>query len=184
MKFFLSVFLILVFAVIGLPSQGLTHPITYIANLNGPSESPPIASPGTGSATVIFDSVAHIIEVKVTFSGLLGTTTAAHIQGPTASPGTGNAGVMTQVPYFAGFPIGVTSGTYDHPFDTSLASTWNPAFVTAQGSVAAAEAAFGAALADGRAYLNIHSTVDPGGEIRGFLRFSSATAAVNSLLLE
>ena len=51
MKFFLSVFLILVFAVIGLPSQGLTPPITYIADLNGLSESPHIASPGTGSAT-------------------------------------------------------------------------------------------------------------------------------------
>jgi hypothetical protein len=184
MKFFLSAFLTLVFVVIGLPSQGLTLPITYTANLNGPSEYPPNASPGTGFATVVFDSIAHILDVHVTFSGLLGTTTASHIHAATALPLTGTAGVATQVPTFAGFPLGVTSGTYDHTFDTSLASTYNPAFITAQGgTVPAAEAALGAALADRKAYLNIHSTVYPGGEIRGFLvRFP--IEAVNSLLLQ
>ena len=56
-------------------------------------------------------------------------------------------------------------------FDTSLDSTYNPDFVTANGgSVDAAEAALAASLAAGTAYLNIHSTVFPGGEIRGFLR--------------
>ena len=186
MKFFLSVFLTLVFAVIGLPSQGLPLTITYTANLNGPSESPPNASPGTGFAKVVFDSNAHNLAVHVSFSGLLGTTTASHIHAPTASPLTGTAGIATQVPTFANFPLGVTSGTYDHSFDTSLASTYNPAFITAQGgTVPAAEAALGAALADGRAYLNIHSTVSPGGEIRGFLvRFAGAVEAVNSLLLQ
>jgi hypothetical protein len=186
MKFFLSTFLSLLFAVIGLPSQGLTLPINYTANLSGPSEFPPNTSPGAGLAKVVFDSSAHTLDVHVTFSGLLGTTTAAHIHAPTAIPFSGNAGVVTQVPTFVGFPLGVTSGTYDHTFDTSLASTWNPAFITAQGgSVPAAEAAFGAALAEGKAYLNIHSSVFPGGEIRGFLvRFSGAIGAVNSLLLE
>jgi hypothetical protein len=186
MKFLLSTFLTLLFAVIGLPSQGLTLPITYTARLSGPNESPPNASPGTGFARVIFDSSTHLLNVHVTFSGLLGTTTASHIHAPTALPFSGNAGVATQIPTFVGFPLGVTSGTYDHTFDTSLASTWNPAFITAQGgSVTAAEAAFGAALAEGKAYLNIHSSMFPGGEIRGFLvRFSGAIGAVNSLLLE
>jgi hypothetical protein len=186
MKSFLSAFLILVFAVIGLPSQGLTRPITYTARLNGPSEFPANASPGTGLARVVFDSIAHTLDVHVTFSGLLAPTTASHIHAATALPLTGTAGVATQVPSFAGFPLGVTSGTYDHTFDTSLASTWNPAFITASGGTpAAAEAAFGAALADRKAYLNIHSTVFPGGEIRGFLvRFSGAIVAVSSLFLQ
>jgi CHRD domain len=35
--------------------------------------------------------------------------------------------------------------------------------------VAGAEAAFAAALSDGRAYLNIHTENFPSGEIRGFL---------------
>jgi hypothetical protein len=185
-KFLLSAFLPLVFAVIGLPSQGLTNPITYIANLNGPSEFPVNASPGTGFSRVIFDSTAHTLNVHVTFSGLLGATTAAHIHAATALPLAGTAGVATQVPSFVGFPLGVTSGTYDHTFDLTLASSWNPAFITANGGTpASAEASLDAALSTGRAYFNIHSTVSPGGEIRGFLvRPSGAVEAVNSLLLQ
>jgi hypothetical protein len=170
MKFFLSAFLTLAVAVLGLPSQGLTLPITYTANLDGPSESPPNASPGTGFATVVFDSAAHTLEIHATFSDLIGPTTAAHIHAATDSPFTGAAGVATQTPSFAGFPLGVTSGTYDHTFDLILASSWNPAFITAHGGTpAGAEAFLDSALAEGRAYFNIHSTFRTGGEIRGFL---------------
>jgi hypothetical protein len=144
--------------------------ITYVAVLTGPSESPPVASPGTGTAQVDFDAVNHSMRVRVTFSGLLAGSTASHVHSATAAPGTGTAGVATQVPRFIGFPVGVTSGTYDHTFDTSLASSWNPAFITANGgTVAGAEAAFGSSLAADTAYLNVHSTLFPGGEIRGFL---------------
>jgi len=145
-------------------------PIEYIGILNGPSESPPNGSPGTGSALADFDIAAHTMRVQVSFSGLLGTTTASHIHGPTPTPGTGTAGVATTVPTFPLFPLGVTAGTYDHTFDTSLDSTYNPAFETAHGgTAAAAEAALAASLADGTAYLNIHTSTFPGGEIRGFL---------------
>ncbi len=81
---------------------------------------------------------------------------------------TGTAIVATQTPTFTGFPLGVNSGTYDHTFDTSQDSFYNPAFETANGGTAAsAEAALAAALDAGEAYLNIHTTVVPGGEIRG-----------------
>jgi hypothetical protein len=158
-------------------------PIDYIANLNGPSEDPPNASPGTGFADVTFDLAAHTMRVQITFSGLVGLTTASHIHSPTAVPFSGIAGVATQVPTFAGFPLGVMAGTYDMTFDTSLASTYNPAFVTANGSLAAAEAALAASLAAGTSYVNIHTTEFPGGEIRGFLvavpeTFSTAWATV------
>jgi len=150
------------------PSQAV--PITFVASLNGPSESPPNASPGTGSAIVVFDTVAHTLEVDVTFSGLLGTTTASHLHCCTAAPGVGTAGVATQTPSFTGFPLGVTSGTYTHTFDTSLTSTFNAPFVTANGGTAAgAEAALLAGALAGTEYLNIHTQVVPGGEIRGFL---------------
>ena len=159
------------------------NPIDYTANLTGPREDPPNASPGTGFADVTFDLVAHTMRVQITFSGLIGTTTASHIHSPTALPFTGKAGVATQTPTFSGFPLGATAGTYDMTFDTSLASTYNPAFVTANGSVAAAEAALAASLAAGTSYLNIHTTEFPGGEIRGFLvalpeSFSTAWAAL------
>jgi hypothetical protein len=147
---------------------------TFDANLDGPSESPPNASPGTGFAQVIFDNVANTMNVDVSFSGLLGTTTASHIHAATAVPGTGTAGVATTTPYFAGFPIGVTSGTYNNTLDMTLASSYNPAYVTANGgTTAGAESALLASILAGTAYLNIHTTVVPGGEIRGFLSLVS-----------
>jgi hypothetical protein len=151
----------------------------YNASLDGPSESPPNASPGTGFATVTVNLALNTLRVEVNFSGLTGTVTASHIHAPTASPGTGIAGVATQTPTFSGFPSGVTSGSYDNTFDMTLASTWNPSYVTANGGTAAgAEAAFVQALANGTAYLNIHSSTFGGGEIRGFLVPEPATFAL------
>jgi hypothetical protein len=144
--------------------------IIFTANLNGPSESPPNASPGTGFATVTFNTTTNMMEVNATFSGLLGTTTASHIHCCTSVPNSGTAGVATTTPTFPGFPLGVTLGTYDQTFDMTMASSYNPAFVTAEGgTVAAAESALLAGMFAGDTYLNIHSSVDPGGEIRGFL---------------
>jgi hypothetical protein len=142
----------------------------YDANLNGPSESPANASPGTGFAEVDYDNLLHTLTVQVTFSGLLGTTTASHIHSATAVPGTSTAGVATTTPTFLGFPLGVTSGSYSNTLDLTLASSYNPAFVTANGgTTASAEAALIAGINAGEAYLNIHTTVVAGGEIRGFL---------------
>jgi hypothetical protein len=142
----------------------------YSVTLNGASESPPNASPGVGSGFVTIDTIANTMAVDLTFSGLLGTTTASHIHAPTAAPFTGTAGVATTTPTFTGFPLGVTSGSYSHTFDLLLASSYNPAYVTANGgTVAGAEAALLSSIASGQAYLNIHTTVVPGGEIRGFL---------------
>lgn len=144
-------------------------PILFTATLTGPEENPPVPSPGTGSATVIFDAEAHSMSVDVTFQGLLAPTSAAHIHGPVTEP-QGTAPVATQVPSFVDFPLGVTSGSYSHVFNTLDPATYNPGFVTANGGTAAgAEAAFLAMLLDGTAYLNIHTQQFPAGEIRGFL---------------
>lgn len=144
--------------------------LTYTANLDGLSESPPNVSPGTGFTTVTHDTVLHTMRVQASFSGLLGTTTASHIHGATAIAFAGTAGVATQTPSFSGFPLGVTSGTMDTTFDLTLASSWNASYITANGgSPGTAEAAFFAAMDTGRTYLNIHSSFAGGGEIRGFL---------------
>lgn len=138
--------------------------------LSGPNESPANASPGIGFAIANFDSSANTLQVLANFSGLLGTTTASHIHAATTLSLTGNAGVATTTPTFAGFPLGVTSGVYSNTLDLTLASSYSPAYITAHGGTpATAEVDLVAALAAGKAYWNIHTTAFPGGEIRGFL---------------
>ena len=144
--------------------------VSYTATLDGLSESPPNASVGLGIGQVDIDATAHTMRVQASFSGLTGTTTASHIHAATAVAGTGTAGVATTTPYFSGFPIGVVSGNYDNTLDMTLATSYNASYITANGgTTATAEAALFAAIAAGKAYLNIHSNIFPGGEIRGFL---------------
>lgn len=153
-----------------LASIAQAHTVVYTAVLTGAAEAPPNASPGLGTATVTFDFDLVTMRVEASFSGLLGNVTAAHIHGATAVAGTGTAGVMTTTPSFTGFPTGVTSGTYDHTFDMTLSGSYNPTFITNNGgTVSTAMNALVAALDDGKAYFNIHSSSFAGGEIRGFL---------------
>jgi hypothetical protein len=176
-------FALLFAAFLALPQTSRATFLVYVANLNGPSESPPTGSLGTGFTTVSIDTLANTMRVQVTFTGLTTGTTASHIHAATVSPGTGTAGVATTTPFFAGFPIGVTSGTYDNTLDLTLASSYNPAFVTATGSVANAEATLLAAMAAGDSYLNIHTTLFPGGEIRGFLQLQPVPEPSSLVLL-
>ena len=144
-------------------------PITFNATLTQANEVPPTGSPATGNATVILDPALNTLQVHVTFSGLESPTTASHIHCCLASPflpGV-NVGVATTVPTFTGFPLGVTSGTYDHIFDLTLASSYNPAFDGA--TPALQEATLVAGIEAGETYLNIHTMMFPNGEIRGFL---------------
>jgi hypothetical protein len=70
-----------------------------------------------------------------------------------------------------GFPTGVQSGTFSITLDLTQSSSYNPSFITASGgTVAAAEAALTSGIAAGQTYLNIHTNVFPGGEIRGQLQ--------------
>ena len=166
-----------------LAANATAIPIEYVADLSGGSERPPNASPGTGFVAATFDLATHILDLHVTFSGLTSGTTAAHIHAPTLAPGSGKAGVATQVPFFINFPIGVTNGTYDQTFDTLDASFYNPAFLTANGGTpAGAEAVLAQALDQHEAYFNIHTENFPSGEIRGFLRVLPVPDASSSML--
>ena len=138
----------------------------YETTLSGANENPSNSSPGTGVATVILDTAAQTLSVAVTFSGLTTGTTASHIH--CCVPPGGNAIVATTTPTFPGFPLGVTSGTYSMTFNMLLSSSYNPAFI---GSLtpAQAEAILFAGMEAGNAYLNIHSSTFPSGEIRGYL---------------
>ena len=141
----------------------------------GANESPPTGSPGTGQAIVVLDTTANTLQVSVTFSGLEAGTTASHIHCCLAFPFQTGANVMvaTTTPTFPNFPLGVTSGSYNMTFNLLDAGSYNPAFITSMfnpgGTVASAAAVLEAALLNGETYLNIHTTMFMGGEIRGFL---------------
>ena len=167
MKRFLSL-IVLAFALAALSGVAKADPLVFTTTLSGANEVPPNASPGTGSAVITIDTTTHMMTVNITFGGLSGNTTASHIHCCTL-PGA-NAQVATTTPTFTGFPSGVQSGTYLHTFDLTLASSYNPAFITSHGgTVTQAEADLIAGMLAGQSYLNIHTNLFPGGEIRGQL---------------
>jgi len=165
-------------------SAAQAAPITYEAILNGASESPPVSSTGTGFGSIVFDLTAHTLALDITFSGLIGTVTAAHLHCCTAEPDIGNAIVATTTPTLIGFPLAVTAGSYLNTLDLTLASSWNSSFITNNGGTpAGAEAALAAGLDQGRVYLNIHTTFAGSGEIRGFLHESSVPEPASIALM-
>lgn len=150
--------------------QAASAQVVYETSLAGASEIPPNASTATGTATVTYFPGTSTMTVATSFSGLSGTTTAAHIHCCTPLAGTSNAGVATQTPTFPGFPTNVSAGTYANTFDLNLASSYNASFLTSfGGNVIAAREALLAGMGSGRAYFNIHTGAFPGGEIRGNL---------------
>jgi hypothetical protein len=152
--------------------------ITLSADLTGALEIPAVPSMGTGQATVILDTTALTMEVQVSFSGLTSGTTASHIHCCLPAPFQNtNQPVGTTTPTFPGFPLGVTSGTYDQTFSLLADSTYNLVGVPPGNvgnmflgsSAATAEPVFLAALLAGETYLNIHTLNFMSGEIRGLL---------------
>lgn len=135
--------------------------------LRGSNEVPPAASPGTGFGTVTINTVLNTMRVQVTFAGLAGTTTASHIH--CCAPFGSNAPVATTTPSFVGFPLGVTSGSMDQTYDMTLAGSYNSSFLNNAvngGNIATARATLFNGIIGGQAYLNIHTTAFPGGELR------------------
>ena len=125
---------------VALSSGAWADTITFHAKMDAASEVPPKTSSGTGTATVTLDTAAKTITYNVTYSGLTGPATMAHIHGP-AAPGA-NAGVV--VPFKAPVTSPIT-GTATLP-DAQIAD-----------------------LEAGKYYTNVHTAANPGGEIRGQL---------------
>jgi hypothetical protein len=91
---------------------------------------------------------------------------------------TTNAGIAIHfVPN--GFPLGVTSGSFSHTYDLSVASSFDPGYLAASGGTAdlARDRLLNAMRVgvandplpgdSSIAYFNIHTSFRPGGEIRG-----------------
>jgi len=157
---------------VGIPFVA-AHPasaISFTAAMGGGQEVGPNGSPAIGFASITV--VGNLLSVNETWNGLTGgNPVAAHIHCCTA-PGT-NVGVAVGFP---GFPA-ATSGAYLHGFDLLDPATYTASFLNnfGAGTAAGARDALLTGLGDGRAYVNIHNTVFPGGEIRGNLVPEPAT---------
>lgn len=155
---------------------------------------------GSGDARVVIDDAADTLRVHIDWTGLSGTTTVAHIHCCVAPPGTvGVAVTPSSFPGFPGFPNfvpgfptvppvlpGVTAGSYDSPIiPLDEAFSYTPGFVTnfGGGTLAGAEGALIAGLFAGTAYVNVHTTTFPSGEIRGFPQFVGVPEPSSVLLL-
>ena len=146
---------------------GAAATLSFGALLSGANEVPPNASPGTGSVTVVLDTIGQTLQINASFSGLTSNAIAAHIH--CCAPLGTNVGVATTLPAFAGFPLGGTSGTFNKTFSLTDSTFYNPAFVTLEGGLSQAEAALIAGIEGDDTYFNIHTVNNPGGEIRGQL---------------
>ena len=113
--------------------------------LDGLQETPPVATPATGTGSLFLDDATGNYTISGTFQDLIGTSNNAHIHGP-AAIGAGPAGVVHGLT----FDFGVTSGSFSNGAGLT---TFTPAQM--------------ANLINGLYYVNIHSSFAPGGEIRG-----------------
>jgi hypothetical protein len=166
MKHVLST-LALAASALALSASAVAQPEFDRATASGPAENPPNNSPGFSNATFIIDGTALQMSADVPFKDLTAPSVAAHIHCCTAEPLLGIAPIATP---FTGFPTGVTSGTYSRTFDLSKTATYEPAFLSANGGTAeSAAAALLTGIRANQAYMNIHTTAYPAGEIRGFL---------------
>jgi hypothetical protein len=131
----------------------------------GALESPPNASPGLGVTEVDISGSKLFVDAR--FTDLVGTTTEAHIHCCTSTAFTGNMGVALP---FSGFTPGVHAGEFKGAFDLTKDSTYDAAFLAANGGTAAgAQAALMAGITANEAYVNIHTSDKAEGEIRGWL---------------
>jgi hypothetical protein len=107
------------------------------AELKGSNEVPPNSSTGSGKAEASYDTETKVLTYVITFNGLTGPAVAAHFHGP------GEAGKN------AGIAL---------PFKTAQSPIEGNATLT-EGQAAD--------LLAGKWYANIHTAVNPGGELRG-----------------
>lgn len=113
--------------------------MSFKPDLTSSSEVPPDSSKGTGSAAVTYDTVSKVLNGTVTFGGLTGNVTAAHLHGP-AEAGK-NAGPVVTMPATASPLKGIATLT-----DAQAAD-----------------------LTSGKWYVNVNTAAHKDGEIRGQL---------------
>ncbi|MBD0277219.1 MAG: CHRD domain-containing protein [Flavisolibacter sp.] len=111
------------------------------ATPTGAEEVPAVSTPGSGTLEAELDKTTKVLRYRLTWNNLKDSAILAHFHGP-ASPGQ-NAGVLINIFLTRRASSGTISDT------TTLSDTNYQLFL------------------DRKMYVNVHSKVHPGGEIRG-----------------
>ena len=165
MKHVLSVLALAAASALAAPAFAQSGDPTYRAIASGQAEEPPNVSFGTSLVTI--EIKGNQLLVDAPFRDLAGTTTMAHIHCCTTDAFRGVAPVALP---FEGFPIGVRAGDYSAAIQLGDEASYDAAFLAANGgSVRGAYATLVDAINANEAYVNIHTSAYPNGEIRGFL---------------
>ena len=138
-------------------TQAQAQTITFTANLHGGNEVPGVVTGSVGTATVTWNTVTKAGTYRVEVYNMPVGTTASHIHA-------GAAGVGGPVVVNFAVPAGGISN------DFALSGTFACSDVVpraAQGINSCED--FEQALLLDNTYVNVHSTANPGGEIRGQL---------------
>src|SRR3954447_16168784 len=129
--------------------------ITFTTTMLAANETPPNPSPATGTATVVFDTVAQNLTYSVTYANLSAAATAGHIHA-------GAVGVAGPIILpFDPNPTG-TSGSVSGVFTAASLTNNSTSGINTFTDL------FNAAMAN-ELYANIHNSNYPAGEIRGQL---------------
>jgi hypothetical protein len=139
--------------------------VTLKATLTGGEETPGIATGAHGDATVVIDRAAQTVKYEVNIYNLPSGITGSHIH---VSP----IGVAGPIILNFTVPTAVSG-------DFQLSGTLTAGDVVqrqANGILTFDDAIF--SIASGVAYVNVHTQINPGGEIRGQLCPASAEANV------
>ena len=140
-----------------------TTPVNTVVNLRatmtGANENPANTSTGTGTFTATLDTATNLLTYDITFSGLTTPVNNGHIHGPAATATT-NAGTTINFNTQPGatFSLGATGGTA-HGIALLVSGTQITATINGD--------SLKKLLLAGLTYANIHTTQNPGGEIRG-----------------
>ena len=134
---------------------GAADPV-FVATLTGAAERPnPVTTTASGTATVTVSGTTA--SYVVTYAGINGTPTGSHIHAPGSAAQT--AGVVVDFPRTT-----ATAGT------GTLTGTFTAADIRAPtGQTPMSLDSLVALMRTGNAYVNVHTSVNPGGEIRGQL---------------
>jgi hypothetical protein len=130
----------------------------FRAMMNGPSQVPATTATGTGTFTATLDTVTNAFTYDITFTGLTSGVILAHIHGPATTTQAGVAMLDFGGVPGATFDFGMTSGKGHGALLLNASTSITPG-VTGD--------SLRKLLFAGLTYVNIHTSNNPGGEIRG-----------------